>query len=123
VKTSVNPDFGFVQDMTDRILLTHEPLDLASASAAVGADEAGAVSLFMGTTRCSFEGKRVLSLEYEAYVPMAEREMARLCQSSKQKWPGVIAVAVFHRLGFVPVGEASVVIAVSSPHRRDAIGM
>lgn len=108
--------------MGDVVLLTHDPLDVASASAAVGASEAGAISLFVGTTRCSFEKKRVISLEYEAYVPMAEREMTKLCLSARAKWPDLIGVAVYHRLGSVPVGEASVVIAVSSPHRKDAIG-
>lgn len=108
--------------MSDTVLLTHDALDVNSASAAVGASEAGAISVFVGTTRCSFENKRVVSLEYEAYVPMAEREMAKLCVSARAKWPELIGVAVYHRLGSVPVREASVIIAVSSPHRKDAIG-
>lgn len=108
--------------MSDCVMLTHDSLDMAAASAAVGADEAGAISLFVGTTRCSFETKRVVSLEYEAYAPMAELEMSKLCTLAKQRCPEVIAVAIFHRLGSVPAGEASVIIAVSSPHRKDAIG-
>jgi molybdopterin synthase catalytic subunit len=90
-------------------------------SAAAGSDAAGAISLFIGTTRDNFEGKRVVTLEYEAYVPMAESEMRKLCVTTREKFPGVLAVVIHHRLGRVPVAEASVVIAVSSPHRKIAI--
>jgi molybdopterin synthase catalytic subunit len=108
--------------MPDTVVLTEDALDVAAVSAAVGADEAGAISLFVGTTRCSFEGRRVVTLEYEAYAPMAEREMEKLCAAARHTWPDIVAVAVHHRLGLVPVGQASVVVAVSSPHRKDAIG-
>lgn len=107
--------------MADTVVLTHDALDVNSVSEAVGSSEAGAISVFVGTTRCSFEKKRVVSLEYEAYVPMAKREMAKLCVGARAKWPDLIGVAVYHRLGSVPVREASVMIAVSSPHRIDAI--
>lgn len=109
--------------MSDHVLLTGGPLDVAAASSLVCAASAGGVSVFMGTTRDNFAGKRVVTLEYHAYEAMAEREMRKLCTAARVKWPNLVAIAVHHRLGIVPVGEASVIIAVSSPHRRDAIGM
>ncbi|MEJ1275703.1 molybdenum cofactor synthesis 2 [Cricetulus griseus] len=80
----------------------------------------GAVSLFVGTTRNNFEGKKVISLEYEAYLPMAENEIRKICSDIRQKWP-VRHIAVFHRLGLVPVSEASTIIAVSSAHRAASL--
>ena len=67
-----------------------------------------------------FSGKRVLRLEYEGYVPMAEREMMKICVEAASKWD-VKKIAIYHRLGACGVGQASVVIAVSSPHRLDSI--
>lgn len=107
---------------SDSVLLTAELLDVAAASGAVGSAEAGGISVFVGTTRRTFQGRVVVRLEYEAYEAMARREMEGLCGKVRAGWPDVVKVAVHHRLGFVPVGEASVVIAVSSPHRREAIG-
>lgn len=66
-------------------------------------------------------GKKVLRLEYEGYVPMAESELRKICAQIREQWPSVVGVALLHRLGVVPVKEASVVVAVSSPHRREAI--
>lgn len=109
-------------DGSDSVVLTRDVLDVAGASARVGCDEAGAISLFVGTTRDVFQGRRVVRLEYEAYDEMALREMAKLCEAVKGKWGTVNKIAVHHRLGLVPVGEASVIIAVSSPHRKEAIG-
>merc|ERR1712178_416981 len=85
-----------------------------------GADCAGAISLFVGTTRDNFEGKTVLRLEYEAYEEMAQKEMLKLCATTRERFP-VHHVVMHHRLGVVPVGEASVIIAISSSHRREAI--
>ncbi|OQR96619.1 RING-finger-containing E3 ubiquitin ligase, partial [Thraustotheca clavata] len=68
-----------------------------------------------------FQGKIVEYLEYEGYTPMAEKELKAICTSIRTKWPNVIGIAMFHRLGVVAVNEASVIIAVSSPHRRDSI--
>lgn len=102
--------------------LQHNALDLLDASKSVAHDGAGAISHFVGTTRDNFEGKRVLSLEYEAYDKMAVKEMERLCAAILAQWPDLKGIYIAHRLGSVPVGEASVIIAVSSPHRRSAIG-
>eukprot|EP00013_Stygamoeba_regulata_P016977 CAMPEP_0177671884 /NCGR_PEP_ID=MMETSP0447-20121125/24994_1 /TAXON_ID=0 /ORGANISM="Stygamoeba regulata, Strain BSH-02190019" /LENGTH=206 /DNA_ID=CAMNT_0019179411 /DNA_START=669 /DNA_END=1289 /DNA_ORIENTATION=+ len=81
----------------------------------------GAVSCFIGTTRDSFHGKKVLRLEYEAYEPMALKEMRNLALLMREKWPQIGRVAIAHRVGIVPVGESSVVIAVSSVHRKDSL--
>jgi molybdopterin synthase catalytic subunit len=108
--------------MANSVIVTHSPLDVSALTSWVTSPAAGAISVFAGTTRESFEGKRVLSLEYEAYEPMARAEIEKLCVAARVKWPGICGIAIHHRLGSVPVGETSVVIAVSSPHRKDAIG-
>lgn len=64
---------------------------------------------------------KVVSLEYEAYAEMAKKEMANICFDVRQRWPDVRNIAMFHRLGFVPVKEASVVIAIGSPHRDSSL--
>lgn len=106
---------------TDRVVLTKESLSVDSAHRFVGCDAAGAVASFAGTTRDNFEGRRVLCLEYEAYDAMAVKKMEELCSKAREKFPGVLRLYVAHRVGVVAIGEASVVIAVSSPHRVDAI--
>lgn len=64
---------------------------------------------------------QVVSLEYEAYEPMAIKSMAKICSEIRDKWSGVHHIAIYHRLGLVPVKEASVIIAVGSPHRQDSL--
>ncbi|KAK1345394.1 hypothetical protein QTO34_014106 [Cnephaeus nilssonii] len=109
------------EEPKDIIKFTAEKLSVEEVSQLVTSPLCGAVSLFVGTTRNNFEGKKVMSLEYEAYIPMAENEVRRICSDVRQKWP-VRHIAVFHRLGLVPVSEASVVIAVSSAHRAASLG-
>uniref|UniRef100_A0ABI7XUT1 Molybdopterin synthase catalytic subunit n=1 Tax=Felis catus TaxID=9685 RepID=A0ABI7XUT1_FELCA len=104
----------------DIIKFTAEKLSIDEVSQLVVSPLCGAVSLFVGTTRNNFEGKKVISLEYEAYLPMAENEIRKICSDIRQKWP-VKHIAVFHRLGLVPVSEASVIIAVSSAHRTSSL--
>ncbi len=104
--------------MSDFVNLTRDVLDVGAISDSVRADSTGAVSVFVGTTRDHFEGKKVVRLEYEAYESMARAEMVKLCQQLREKWGGVRRVAVSHRLGPVAIREASVVIAVSSEHRK-----
>ncbi|NP_001413177.1 molybdopterin synthase sulfur carrier subunit isoform Mocs2B5 [Mus musculus] len=82
----------------DIIQFTAEKLSVGEVSQLVVSPLCGAVSLFVGTTRNNFEGKKVISLEYEAYVPMAENEIRKICNDIRQKWP-VRHIAVFHRLG------------------------
>ena len=81
----------------------------------------GAVATFVGITRNNFQGKTVKKLTYEGYVPMAEKELRKLCVESRVKFPTVKKIAAVHILGDCPVGRASVILAVSSPHRRDSI--
>ena len=101
--------------------ITEEPLEVESIVAAVGDPGAGATSVFVGTTRNSFQGKEVRHLEYEAYGPMAERVLAGIGMEVANRWPPVLGIAIAHRVGRVEIGEASVVVAVSTPHRADAI--
>ncbi|MBZ3883941.1 Molybdopterin synthase catalytic subunit [Sciurus carolinensis] len=104
----------------DIIKFTAEKLSVDDVSQLVVSPLCGAISLFVGTTRNNFEGKKVISLEYEAYLPMAENEIRKICSDIRQKWP-VKHIAVFHRLGLVPVSEASIIIAVSSAHRAASL--
>jgi len=101
-------------------LLTGEPLDLGAAVAEATSDDAGAVATFVGTVRRSSRGRDVLYLEYEAFEEMAEPMLARLADELKAKHE-LCEVAIHHRLGRVEIGEPSVVIAVSAPHRRAAL--
>jgi len=87
----------------------------------VTAPSTGATSLFVGTTRDNFEGKEVVRLEYEAYEGMARKQLLAICQELRTKWPDLHSIAIHHRLGLVEVTQASVVIAISSPHRKDAL--
>lgn len=80
----------------------------------------GAVSTFVGTTRDNFQGKKVTKLSYEGYVPMAEKELKKLCDDATEKF-SVHKIAAVHILGDCPVGKASVILACSSPHRRDSL--
>lgn len=86
---------------------------------AVRDPKAGAVVVFLGTTRVHNEGRRVLRLEYEAFAGMAEREMQALADRACRRWR-VCRVAMAHRTGVVPVGQVSVGVAVSSGHRAEA---
>lgn len=101
--------------------ITESPVDPEGLRAAIADPACGAVATFIGVTRNSFRGKEVQYLEYEAYAPMAEREMRMIGTEIAGLWPAVAGVAIAHRVGRVEVGEASVVIAVSAPHRREAL--
>ena len=127
------------------IRVTSDVLQLGHSSAFVQDPGAGAVATFTGTTRDSFQGKKVVRLEYEAYAPMAEAKLKvklqcqsdclcfsyccatypvlavqELCQTAMMRWQ-IKRVAVAHRTGVCPIGEASVIIAMSSAHRKDAL--
>lgn len=101
--------------------ITETPLDPTTVVEAVRQPAAGAVATFLGTTRNAFQGKEVRYLEYEAYAPMAERVMGEIGTEVADRWPSVTGVAIEHRVGRVDVGETSVTIAVSAPHRREAL--
>jgi molybdopterin synthase catalytic subunit len=95
------------------IRVTAEPLDVAALSAAVRDPRAGAVVLFEGVTR------EVPQLDYEAYVEMAVERLREIAEAEAERH-GLCAVAVEHRTGTVPLGEPSVIVAASAPHRREA---
>jgi molybdopterin synthase catalytic subunit/molybdopterin converting factor small subunit len=100
--------------------LSDQPLSLDAAVREVARDEAGAIATFSGTARSSSRGRDVVRLEYEAYEGMAERTMEQIAgELSRQH--GLTAIAIHHRVGVVEIGEASVVIAVSAPHRAEAL--
>lgn len=99
--------------------LTQQTIRLDDLTAFVADPGAGATATFVGTTRDTNDGRRVIRLEYECYPGMAEKEMAKICQTILSHWP-VKKVAVTHRLGRVDIGHASVAIAVSSSHRQAA---
>ncbi|KAI8821856.1 Molybdopterin biosynthesis MoaE, partial [Fimicolochytrium jonesii] len=105
--------------------LSSEPLDLTKLVDFVRSEEAGAISTFSGTTRNNFTvngvKKRVLLLSYEAYEPMALSELRLIIKEAHVRYPTILKVGIAHRTGDVPVAEASVVIATSSPQRKDAM--
>jgi MoaE-MoaD fusion protein len=100
--------------------LSEEPLSLDAVVGEVRSDEAGAIATFVGTTRVNSRGRTVERLEYEAYAGMAENVMAEIADDLKQRYD-VCEIAIHHRTGTVEIGDASVVIAVSAPHRQDAL--
>ena len=81
----------------------------------------GAVASFVGITRDNFQGKKVAKLSYEGYVPMAEKELYKLCQEAVAKFSSIKRIAAVHLLGDCPVGKASVILAAASPHRTESI--
>jgi molybdopterin synthase catalytic subunit len=101
------------------IQLTDKPIDTTALLNRVRHPEAGAVVLFLGTTRELTAGRQTVALDYEAYREMAESQLADLEAEARRRWP-VIECSITHRLGRVPPTEASVAIAVSTPHRSDA---
>lgn len=101
------------------VRLTRERIRPEELMAAVASPRAGAVATFDGRVRNHAEGRRVRSLYYEAYEPMALQEMESICQEACRRWP-LEGVAAVHRLGTLEIGESSVFIAVSSAHRADA---
>jgi molybdopterin synthase catalytic subunit/molybdopterin converting factor small subunit len=100
--------------------LSEEPLDLAAVVGEVADEQAGGIAVFAGTTRLQSRGRTVQHLEYEAYEGMAEQVMEELAADLVQKYD-LCKVAMAHRVGRVGIGDTSVVIAVSAPHRADAL--
>lgn len=101
------------------IELTREPIDSSKLLALVTRPEAGAVVLFLGTVRELTQGRRTVALDYDAYPEMAERKLAELEAEARRRWP-IVECALVHRLGHLELAEASVAVAVSTPHRNDA---
>ena len=100
--------------------LVEGPLDLAVVIAEVEDERAGAIATFQGTVRRQSRGRQVIALEYEAYSGMSEKIMAEIAAGVKERYD-LCEVAIAHRTGRCDVGEVSVAIAVSAPHRQDAL--
>jgi molybdopterin synthase catalytic subunit len=101
------------------VFLTETALDTAAIIASVQDERSGAVSVFIGTVRNQTKGRPVQRLEYEAYEPMALKELRSICEEAQQRW-NAHAIAAHHRLGTIETGDIAVVVAVSTPHRADA---
>jgi molybdopterin synthase catalytic subunit len=101
------------------ISLTDKPIDTAAILAQVASRDAGAVVLFLGTTREFTKGRQTAALDYECYPEMAEKKLAELETEARRRWP-LVACAIVHRLGHLELGETSIAIAVSAPHRQAA---
>lgn len=101
------------------IELTSQPIDVSALLARAQQPAAGAVVLFLGITREFTAGRQTVELSYEAYEQMAAKELTALEAEARRRWP-LVECAVVHRLGLVPLAEASVAVAASSPHRDAA---
>ena len=99
--------------------VTTDVLDPREVEAVVAANDTGAIVTFIGTVRDNARGQVVSALEYEAYAPAAEKMLARIADEIESKW-GLTRVAIVHRTGLLRVGEASVVISISSKHLDEA---
>jgi len=101
------------------IEITDKPIDVLKVIEAASLHEAGAINTFIGTVRNQTSGKKVLRLEYESYEPMAISEINRIIKNAGEKWH-LLGFAVSHRTGNLLPGEVAVVVAVSTPHRKES---
>ena len=109
-----------VSSPADWIEVTTEPLSERAVARAVEHPGAGGIALFSGVVRDQTGGRHVKFLEYEAHAPMAVAKMREIAAAIRQRWPATARVALVHRIGRLEIGESSVMIAVSSPHRGPA---
>ena len=111
-------------DSAPRYLVTEQPLDRDALRELVHTDASGAVVLFEGVVRNHHEGRGVARLEYEAYAPMAERQLEAVCDEVLAEFADreVHQLAAHHRIGTLEVGDVSLLVAVSAAHRADAFG-
>ncbi len=100
----------------ESVLVTNKPLDTQAIIKLVESPDGGAVNVFIGTVRNATKGNAVLKLEFEAYEPMATKELIKIVKRAKSKWP-ILKVVVHHRTGVMQIGEVPVVIAVATAHR------
>ncbi len=101
------------------IELTHDPIDITAVTESVRSTQSGAVLVFLGTVREMTGDRQTVALDYDAYPEMAVAKMKELEQQAREKWP-VDRLAIVHRLGHLELGDVSVIVAVSCPHRGDA---
>jgi molybdopterin synthase catalytic subunit len=105
--------------MTTQIEISDKPLNIQSCIDWVMSPQSGGIDVFIGTVRDATKGKRVIKLEFEAYEPMALKEMRKIAEKAFEKWP-VQKLLIHHRIGILQVGEVPVIIAVSCAHRDAA---
>src|SRR6516165_244715 len=101
------------------IRLTHDVIDYAALTELVRRPGCGAVVTFLGTVRDLTDGRITTALDYEAHSPMAEKKLAEIEADTRARWP-IGEIALVHRLGHLDVGDVSVAVAVSCPHRAEA---
>ncbi|WP_109831133.1 molybdenum cofactor biosynthesis protein MoaE [Reichenbachiella versicolor] len=101
------------------IEITEQRIESARLIEMVSDGGAGAIDVFIGTTRDNTKGKKVIKLEFESYAPMAIKELGKIVNRASNNW-NILKYAISHRVGLVEIGEPAVVIAVSTPHRADA---
>ncbi|MCA9188202.1 MAG: molybdenum cofactor biosynthesis protein MoaE [Pirellulaceae bacterium] len=101
------------------ITIVENSIDLDSVVRSVEDPAAGGVVLFLGTTRQFTRGRETLSLDYDCYREMALAKMEQLAEQARQRWP-IVRCSLVHRIGHLGLTEASVAVAVSTPHRADA---
>lgn len=99
--------------------LTHDRIDYHALTEQVRRNDCGAVVTFLGTVREMTDGRATTALDYEAYPSMAKKKMAAIEQETRSRWP-VGELVMVHRLGHLELGEVSVAVAVSCPHRVQA---
>lgn len=99
--------------------ITEKPISVTDVMDKVVRREAGAVSTFTGIVREFTKGKKTLFLEYQAYIPMAEKKLAEIGREIEERWTDT-ETAIAHRIGRLDISEVAVAIAVSTPHRKDA---
>jgi molybdopterin synthase catalytic subunit len=101
------------------IELTQAPIDYTGLTEQVRSNQAGAVVLFLGTVREMTDGRKTVALDYEAFPQMATAKLSELLDEARSRWP-VLNAAIAHRLGRLELGDVSVAVAVSTPHRQQA---
>ena len=101
------------------ISLTNDPIDYHALTESVRSSQSGAVVLFLGTVREMTHGRQTVALDYEAYPQMAEAKLSELEAMAKTMWP-IDRVGIVHRIGHLELGDISVAVAVSCPHRKQA---
>ena len=101
------------------VRLTPDPIDYAALTESVRSNDAGAVVLFLGTVREFTDERRTVALDYDAYQPMAEVQLQKIEEEARRRW-AIEKVAIVHRIGRLELGEISVAVAVSAPHRGEA---
>ncbi|SDZ74526.1 molybdopterin synthase catalytic subunit [Thalassobacillus cyri] len=105
--------------MSEKFWISEQPLNIQEVVDLVTRREAGAINTFIGTVREFTKGNRTLYLEYQSYVPMAEKKLAQIGDEINEKWPDA-DTAIAHRIGHLDITDIAVVIAVSTPHRADS---